>query len=150
MHKLKDCQSNELIRVFVYGTLKPGEANYQRYCAGKVLETKRAITFGQLYALPFGYPAMTLGNSLVNGFLLAFPNSTILSQLDWLEGYDSQRLETANEYNRRLIETYDIHQAPLGLAWVYLMLPEQVHSCSGVLLPQGWWSGLGKSCVLEP
>jgi len=25
------------IRVFVYGTLKPGEVNYQRYCEGKVI-----------------------------------------------------------------------------------------------------------------
>lgn len=141
MHKSKDYQSNEPIRIFVYGTLKPGEANYQRYCAAKVLETKRAIAFGQLYALPFGYPAMTPGNSLVHGFLLSFRNSAILRQLDWLEGYDSQRLETANEYNRRLIKTYDLHQTPLGLAWVYVMLPKQVHACSGVLLPQGWWSG---------
>ncbi len=33
---------SEELRVFVYGTLKPGEANYQKYCAGKVVEAKRA------------------------------------------------------------------------------------------------------------
>jgi len=27
------------IRVFVYGTLKPGEVNYQRYCEGKVIDS---------------------------------------------------------------------------------------------------------------
>jgi gamma-glutamylcyclotransferase (GGCT)/AIG2-like uncharacterized protein YtfP len=26
------------MKVFVYGTLKPGECNYQRYCEGKVVD----------------------------------------------------------------------------------------------------------------
>ena len=128
------------MRVFVYGTLKPGESNYQRYCMGKVLEARRAIAIGQLFALPLGYPAMTLGESPVQGFLLSFPDSTILSHLDWLEDYKPHRPAAENEYIRQEIETYSLAFAPLGLAWIYLMTSEQIRSCGGVLLPNGWWS----------
>ncbi len=48
-----------MINVFVYETLKPGEANYQKYSAGKVVEVKRAIANGKLYNLPMVYPAIT-------------------------------------------------------------------------------------------
>jgi gamma-glutamylcyclotransferase (GGCT)/AIG2-like uncharacterized protein YtfP len=65
--------------VFVYGTLKPGENNYQIYCAGKVLAEQRAIAFGRLFSLPAGYPAMTPGDCPVHGFLLSFANSTVRS-----------------------------------------------------------------------
>ncbi len=129
------------VNIFVYGTLKPGESNYQRYCAGKVLSAKRAIALGQLFALPIGYPAMTRGDSPVHGYLLSFPDETVLRHLDWLEDYDPHRTEVENEYNRRQIKTYDQAWASLGLAWVYLMTPEQVYSFGGVLLPDGWWSG---------
>lgn len=129
-----------MLKVFVYGTLKPGESNYQRYCTG-VMEVKQAIAFGQLFALPFGYPGMTPGNSLVRGFLLSFSNSEILNQLDWLEDYDPQRPIAENEYYRQLIETFNSAFEPLATAWAYLMTPEKVQACGGVLLPDGWWSG---------
>ena len=129
------------MRVFVYGTLKPGESNYQRYCMEKVVEAKRAIAIGQLFALPLGYPAMTLGESLVQGFLLSFPDSNILRYLDWLEDYKPHRPAAENEYIRKQVETYSLALAPLGLAWVYLMTPEQVRSYRGVPLTNGWWSG---------
>lgn len=134
-----------IVNIFVYGTLKPGESNYQRYCAGKVLSAKRAIALGQLFALPFGYPAMTPGESPVQGFLLSFADLTVLRHLDWLEDYDPHRPAEQNEYNRQLIETYNSARASLGKAWVYLMTPKQVQACSGVLLSDGWWSGCGLS-----
>ena len=139
-YKLSTYSVLNITSIFVYGTLKPGESNYQRYCAGTVLEAKRAKALGQLFALPFGYPAMTLGTSRVQGFLLSFPDATILDNLDWLEGYEPHKPAEQNEYNRQLVETYD-SVASLGWAWVYLMTPEQVHSHNGILIPHGWWSG---------
>lgn len=130
-----------MINVFVYGTLKPGECNYQLYCTGKVVEEKSAIAQGQLFSLPFGYPAMTSGNSLVKGFVLSFSNDEILHQLDWLEDYDAQRPAAENEYYRQLIEIYDTAKKPLGTAWAYLMTLEQVKAYEGILLPNGWWRG---------
>jgi gamma-glutamylcyclotransferase (GGCT)/AIG2-like uncharacterized protein YtfP len=49
-----------MISVFVYGTLKPNEANYQKYCAGKVIREIKAFTWGQLFHLSLGYPAIYL------------------------------------------------------------------------------------------
>lgn len=128
------------LKVFVYGTLKPGEANYQRYCALKVVETTRAIAYGQLFDLPLGYPAMTPGESPVQGFVLTFAEPVIISVLDALEDYDPDRLPEENEYYRQLIETYSPAGQSLGLAWVYLMTFEQVQRYKGTLLPSGWWS----------
>jgi gamma-glutamylcyclotransferase (GGCT)/AIG2-like uncharacterized protein YtfP len=110
-----------------------------------MLSEKRAIALGQLFALPFGYPAMTPGKSLVQGFVLSFADSAILRHLDWLEDYHPHRPAAQNEYNRQLIETYNSAFASLGTAWVYLMAPEQVLSCNGILIPNGWWSGCGLS-----
>ncbi|PSO55952.1 MAG: hypothetical protein BRC40_14255 [Cyanobacteria bacterium QH_8_48_120] len=129
------------MKVFVYGTLKPGEANYQPYCAGKVVEAVRAYTRGQLFDLPLGYPGMTPGNERVEGFLLTFAESGVLAFIDQLEGYNSQRPPNQNEYNRRVIQVYNISDEPLGEAWGYLMSRERVQQLGGVLLPSGWWSG---------
>lgn len=129
-----------LVRVFVYGTLKPGEINYLPYCAGKVTEIVRAYTFGQLFALPVGYPAMTPGQGRVEGFLLTFNDAALLTQLDELEDYDPHRTPEENEYNRELIWVYSLCGEGLGQAWGYLMSEEQALRWGGILLPSGWWS----------
>ncbi|MEH1998296.1 MAG: gamma-glutamylcyclotransferase [Nostoc sp.] len=134
---------SNLVGVFVYGTLKPGEANYKRYCAGKVVDVKRAFVEGKLFALPMGYPAMTLGDSQVHGYLLSFPNSRILNELDVLEDYQPNRQTAENLYNRQIIEVYQPQSLSLGWAWVYLMTLERVEQLGGLLQPDGWWSGCG-------
>lgn len=133
------------LKVFVYGTLKPGECNYQRYCQGKVVDHKRAIAFGKLFHLHLrGYPAMTPGDSLIQGFLLTFNDPTILNILDQLEDYEPQRTLAENEYYRQKIPIYDLSNQPLGLAWVYLMNPHRVKELAGTPIPSGWWdSSLG-------
>ncbi len=128
-----------MLQVFVYGTLKPGECNYQRYCVGKVVEEKEAIAYGQLFDLSLGYPAMTTGESPVQGFVLTFADSGILSVLDELEDYNLHRQPEENEYNRLQIATYDKAGEALGLAWVYLMTFEKIKRFEGALMPSGWW-----------
>lgn len=138
-------QALDNLKVFVYGTLKPGEGNYQRYCAGKVVKAKRAIAQGLLFALPVGYPAMTPGDTPVHGFLLTFANSGILLELDQLEDYHPSRPVEQNEYYRQQIITYDLDGRSQKPAWAYLMTFEQVSRRGGVLLPAGWWSNCGFS-----
>jgi gamma-glutamylcyclotransferase (GGCT)/AIG2-like uncharacterized protein YtfP len=128
------------LNVFVYGTLKPSEVNYGRYCAGKVVEEKRAIALGQLYNLPLGYPAMTPGESPVQGYLLTFTDPGVLTILDELEDYDPNQMPEQNEYNRQQIETYNLSGQPLGFAWVYLMTAKRVQRLGGILIPSGCWS----------
>ncbi|NES21251.1 MAG: gamma-glutamylcyclotransferase [Symploca sp. SIO3E6] len=128
------------LKVFVYGTLKPGEVNYSLYCTDKVVEAKKAIALGQLFALPLGYPAMIPGASPVQGFLLTFADPAILSTLDELEDYDPYRAAAENEYNRQQIEVYDLARETLGFAWAYLMTSEKVKHFQGVPIPSGCWS----------
>ncbi|NET37544.1 MAG: gamma-glutamylcyclotransferase [Cyanothece sp. SIO1E1] len=128
------------MRVFVYGTLKPGEANYPRYCAGKVAMAIPAIARGQLFALPFGYPAMMHGDDWIYGYLLNFQNPAVLITLDLLEDYQPDRPAHKNEYERVQIPVFDRKRQPQGLAWAYLMQPDRIHRCQGTLIPGGNWS----------
>lgn len=128
------------IPVFVYGTLKPGETYHAAYCDGRVARYEYAIARGQLYALPFGYPAMTQGNDIIYGYLLWLKDSAALQALDELEDYDPQRPVLQNEYNRIWVEIFTPTHTSLGFAWVYQMPQEQVRAVGGVLLPKGSWS----------
>jgi len=139
---------SDRLKVFVYGTLKPGELNYQRYCASKVIEVTRAIARGQLFSLPAGYPAMTLGNSWVQGFVLTLSDPKVLRELDNYEGYQEGRSHSisaresldSNLYERRVIETFNLNRQPLGSAWAYLMSPDKIHRLGGTLLSHGQWN----------
>lgn len=99
-----------------------------------------AIASGQLFALPMGYPAMTLGEGWVYGFLLTFADSTVLKDLDEWENYDPDRPAEENEYQREEIEVWGCDRQPVGKAWVYRMSLEQAEHWGGVLLPEGQWS----------
>ena len=131
--------AKSLTKVFVYGTLKPGEGNYQRLCVGKVVEEKEAYTFGELYDLNPGYPGLTPGRNKVRGFILTFPEPEILRDLDYLEDYNPQAPLEENEYYRQEIETYDLSGESLGAAWVYLMTWAKVKQYQGRLLGSGFW-----------
>jgi gamma-glutamylcyclotransferase (GGCT)/AIG2-like uncharacterized protein YtfP len=128
------------LKLFVYGTLKPGEQNYHYFCASQVIEAKKAYAWGQLYHLPLGYPAMTVGKNKVMGFLLIFFNEEILKNLDELEDYNPQRSPQKNEYDRQKIPIYDLSGEPLGEAWSYIMTEQKVRQLKGILVPSGWWS----------
>jgi len=141
-HKQTHKQRSPLspLKVFVYGTLKPGECNYQRYCTGFVVAAEPAVARGQLFALPVGYPAMTPGDGLVHGVLLSFASPAILRNLDELEDYDPHRPTSQNEYDRQQIEVFNPALQSLGLVWAYLMTPEKVRRIGGVPIPAGVWS----------
>lgn len=128
-----------MINVFVYGTLKPGEANFDRHCQ-QALEMQEAIAHGTLYALSMGYPAMTSGDSPIYGFLLSFNDPKILVELDALEDYCPNCPFEQNEYYRQKIQTFSLTRQPLCDAWVYLMECEKAKRL-GVLLPEGRWTG---------
>jgi gamma-glutamylcyclotransferase (GGCT)/AIG2-like uncharacterized protein YtfP len=129
-----------MLKVFVYGTLKPGERNYPIYCEGKVIKAEKCWTKGQLFALPVGYPAMIAGDDKVEGFLLTFTDESVLIKLDKLEGYDSEKIPEKNYYQRQKIIVYDTNNNSLGKVWAYLMTFAKITSLNGVLIPSGWWS----------
>jgi len=128
------------MKVFVYGTLKPGERNHPHYCQGKVQGSCMAFTWGQLYELSLGYPGMAVGNNKVRGVLLTFKDESILSELDELEDYSPARSPQQNQYERRKIPVYDLNEDYLGEAWGYLMTLEKVKKYRGKLIETGWWT----------
>lgn len=132
----------ERIRVFVYGTLQPGECNFDLYCAGRVVQMQPAISYGTLFDLPFGYPAMTVGNRPVYGYLLWFSDPAVLVALDELEDFDPCRPADRNEYVRVEQAVFDLEGRSLGDAWVYLMQPKLVERVGGIRLPQGKWTAI--------
>lgn len=135
--------SNEaaIVRVFVYGTLKPGEANYQIYCQGKTIAETPAYIRGKLYHLSLGYPAISQGNEKIAGYLLKFDDYQILQQLDRLEDYQENRSLEENEYYRQLVEVYDKSDRYLGEAWCYFMTPEKIAFHNGILVTVNNWQG---------
>ena len=56
------------IRLFVYGTLKRGQANHARFCANAT-DIVPAVTWGRLCALDLGFPALEVlpGQTLAGG-----------------------------------------------------------------------------------
>jgi len=131
--------SSGMIRVFVYGTLKPGEINYRLFCEGKIQRAIAAIAPGDLYDLPDGYPAMTPGTGAVQGYVLEFSDPALLAVLDELEEYEPQRPPEENPYNRLEIEVMDEKRQSLGLVWFYQMSLEQAQAMGGVKVTDGVW-----------
>lgn len=143
-----------MTEIFVYGTLKPGESNYS-ICASNVVAARPAIALGQLYALPFGYPAMTPGTMQIQGYLLSFANADILVALDQLEQHDPIEFQhhapgeiwANNQYERTPIAVLDLDRGVQGTAWAYRMTVEQVRRIGGVLLACGEWSPAAHASV---
>ncbi|MBR8831075.1 MAG: hypothetical protein N5P05_003781 [Chroococcopsis gigantea SAG 12.99] len=131
-----------MLKVFVYGTLKPGESNYPRYCEKKVIQHERVYTKGQLFHLQaLGYPGLTRGDSRVEGVLLCFADESVLENLDSLEDYRSDRSPDLNEYQREKIEVYSLAGEPLGQVWGYIMSSDKIKGYGGVPVVSGWWTG---------
>ncbi|WP_052055547.1 gamma-glutamylcyclotransferase [Myxosarcina sp. GI1] len=138
---MKEQLATMTLKVFVYGTLKPGESNYQYYCAAKVRSRSPAYVRGKLYSLPFGYPAIAEGDNKVTGFLLEFTDFNVLQDLDFLEGYGEDRDLELNEYYRLLVPVYELDSDRLLTnAWCYFMEESKIARFKGIAVASGWWS----------
>ncbi len=145
--------------VFVYGTLKRGERNHDRFCQG-VIRIREATIHGWLYNLPFGFPALAapeesvlavgtldysadaerqvatipeevpIRGDIVHGELLTFDDP--LARLPALDGLEGFRPDEDCLYRRVLIPV----RADDGMqaAWAYA-----IERASGEYLPGGRW-----------
>jgi gamma-glutamylcyclotransferase (GGCT)/AIG2-like uncharacterized protein YtfP len=136
------------VSVFVYGTLKPGAANFNRYCGTEVASIYRAYIYGELYDLPLlGYPGAIHGTSKVQGFVLQFATDRILARLDVLEDYEPHRDPAANDYNREAVVAYtSADRVADTQVWAYFMNPELVRRGGGVRIADGWWEPRSNYC----
>lgn len=131
---------NQLHKVFVYGTLKPGGHYWPQFCEGKVSVVEPAKIRGELYDLHVGYPGVFLrGSSWVQGYVLTFPKRADFEQLDVLEGYEPDRSAELNEYVRCRVECFSHEGKPLCEAWGYEMTEATFRQFSGTRIECGDW-----------
>ncbi len=139
------------MKVFVYGTLKPGEPFFQVFLGARVLTWQPAKTRGCLFHLPLGYPALVVdraadliqGEGWVAGSLLEFAptdGSAVLSALDVFEEYEATRSPAENQYERQLRAVFAPTGESLGVAWMYVMQRDRVQQLEGIPIPSGVWS----------
>ncbi|URR35938.1 gamma-glutamylcyclotransferase [Thermosynechococcus sp. HN-54] len=130
------------LRLFVYGTLKPGYQPHDKLCRPWLSAHQPALVKGRIYHLPMGYPGMTAEEGWVQGELLIFNDSpaTLLSRIDAFEGYSPSLAPHLNVYNRQEVPVYDLNHQPLGTAWAYIMSTEWVREANGEWLPEGVWN----------
>ena len=123
-------------RVFVYGTLKKGFSNHNRILAGYDVKITPAWTYGELYDLGLGFPAMTEGNLKVYGDLLEFNDLKIIHRIDMLEGFKGFD-SPYNFYKRTEIKVYNDKYSTT--AWAYLLEKERILDSNGLLISSGTW-----------
>lgn len=68
-----------LLRLFVYGTLKQGYWNHERFCRG-VLSVEEAVVRGRLYELPSGIPVLEVPEADVLAYGTADPLADVATQ----------------------------------------------------------------------
>jgi len=68
-----------LLRLFVYGTLKRGYWNHERFCRG-VLSVEEAVVRGRLYELPSGIPVLEVPEADVLAHGTADPLADVATQ----------------------------------------------------------------------
>lgn len=88
-------------RFFVYGSLREGFFNYDKYLKGQVLTNEVATTKGELYHMQHkGYPALIDGDRNIEGEVITVKNPEILvKELDKMENFFGHNNEN-NEYDR--------------------------------------------------
>jgi gamma-glutamylcyclotransferase (GGCT)/AIG2-like uncharacterized protein YtfP len=152
-----------MLIMFVYGTLKRGERNHERYCSGALRVEEGAVS-GKLYDLPhFGYPELIVPEESVR----AFGTDDAARDVEWQErlasGHPStlegplvsgeifyfddarsrlsaiDRLEgydpaDASSHYRRVLLPVEAEEGLTLLAWAYV-----VREPSGTYLPDGRW-----------
>jgi len=128
------------LKVFVYGTLKPGGHYWPEFCEGKVVAQMPAKVQGELYDLHVGYPGLRLrGDAWVYGYVLELGDLAHLHGLDYLEGYVPERPEGQNEYNRLRVPCFDRDGESLGEVWAYEVTASTLTRTEGSLVASGDW-----------
>jgi gamma-glutamylcyclotransferase (GGCT)/AIG2-like uncharacterized protein YtfP len=159
---LKKSSLGDVLFMFFYGTLKRGQRNHDLYCGG-ASRVEEATVRGELYDLPFGYPALVVPEESIHAVGTADPTrdveeqqrlgrdqvppavgSLVLGELFAFDDAESRlppidRLEgydpadPSSQY-RRVLLPVETSEGSGVMAWAYV-----VREPSGVYLPGGRW-----------
>lgn len=113
-------QPIEKLNVFVYGSLRMGYFNYDKYLKGHVKNVRSARVKGKLYHMPNkGYPALVDGNDYVYGEVMEIDNyKEVMVSMDEMEGYFGEENKD-NEYNRIPLNVEILQSNSIEKCYVY-------------------------------
>jgi gamma-glutamylcyclotransferase (GGCT)/AIG2-like uncharacterized protein YtfP len=118
--------------VFVYGTLRPGQGNYRRLLAGRIVREVPATAKGlALYGSGFPYAVLQRSARVVGDLITITPGlyQEVLADLDQLEGYHPSCPDDSH-YIRTTRSVTVVNRTPNGgtweafhTAWIYITGP---------------------------
>ncbi|MFJ7735569.1 gamma-glutamylcyclotransferase family protein [Lysinibacillus sp. NPDC097287] len=133
------------INLFVYGSLREGFFNYNKYLDGKVIEKKDAkLENMKLYHLPYkGYPALAFGEDTVFGEILVLSEEhyeDTMNAIDKMEGFVGEK-NPENEYHKVIFEVENLqtNQKEKCFVYFYNKDKDQLFDNSAIYLPHGNW-----------
>jgi gamma-glutamylcyclotransferase (GGCT)/AIG2-like uncharacterized protein YtfP len=155
-------RQDALVTLFFYGTLKRGHANHDWFCRG-ALSVEEATLRGELYDLPFGFPALVVPEEDIYATGIADPihdaseqqrlNDSGLhrsegprvygelftfddpeARLPALDRLEGFHPDGGPNLYRRVLVPVECAERALVAAWVYA-----IEKPSGVFLPGGRW-----------
>ncbi len=107
------------MKIFVYGTLREGQYNYDKYFKGHVLHKEEGYVKGSLYTIKgVVYPALIDGDDMVLGEILTLNEHVCMQDVDEMERYYGEGC-IENEYNKIPCMIYDKDLNPLTYLPVY-------------------------------
>ncbi|MER5882368.1 gamma-glutamylcyclotransferase family protein [Streptomyces sp. NPDC001941] len=117
--------STRALPFFVYGTLRPGEGNHDRFLRGRTVAEEPAVLHGALLYDGPGYPFALPGDGAVRGELVTAADEgygALLRVLDELEEYFGPG-HPLNVYARVERDVVRERDGATVRAWVYFAAP---------------------------
>ena len=101
----KMLEPKEQKKIFVYGSLRTGFFNYNKYLLGKVSNAQDGKVKGKLYHMTHkGYPALIEGDDVVVGEIMTLNDfESVIIPMDKMENYYGVN-DSRNEYNRVVMD----------------------------------------------
>lgn len=111
------------INIFVYGSLREGFFNYEKYLAGKVAEIRDGkLKNMKLYHMDYkGYPAIIHGDETIIGEIMVINKDdyeSAMKAIDKMEGFISDN-NPENEYHKVILEVENLYTNKKEKCFVY-------------------------------
>ena len=133
------------INLFVYGSLRQGFFNYEKYLEGKVVKKYEAkLENMKLFHMPYkGYPAITKGEDIVFGEIMIINENDYdetIKAMDEMEGFISEN-NPENEYHKVILEVENISTKEKEKCFVYCYNKDKdiVFEEKSIYIPSGDW-----------
>jgi len=130
-------------KVFVYGSLREGFFNYDKYLKNKVSHASLGEVKGKLFHLSHkGYPALLEGEDTIIGEIMEIKDFyENIVPLDEMEGYLSFEDASNNEYIRTTMDVKNLHTNTMESCYVYKYVEfnDKDFNHHAVRIPHGDW-----------